>query len=71
MIIPDEFRGRVVKTRLNGLTTSFKRYDEIQKLWPESEIDVVYEDGKAFVVVVFESTEDCLAFKLKYGDKYA
>ena len=71
MIIPDEFRGRVVKTRLNGLTTSFKRYDEIQKLWPESEIDVLYEDGKAFVVIVFESTEDCLAFKLKYGDKYA
>jgi len=70
MIIPDEFIGRVVKTRMNGLTTSFKRYDEIRKTWPESEIDVVYEDGKPFVVVVFESTEDCLAFKLKYGDEY-
>ena len=71
MIIPDEFRGRVVKTRMNGLTTSSKRFDEIQKLWPGSEIDVVYEGARPFVVVVFESTEDCLAFKLKYGDEYA
>jgi len=71
MIIPDEFSGRVVKTRLNGLFHSTKRLDEIVKSWPGSEIDVVYEGAKAVVVIVFESTEDCLAFKLKYGDNYA
>ncbi len=71
MIIPDEFSGRVVKTRLNGLFNSTKRLDQIVESWPGSEIDVVYEGDKAIVVIVFESTEDCLAFKLKYGDNYA
>jgi hypothetical protein len=71
MKIPDEFIGRVVKTRLSGLGSSSKRLTETVKAWPGSEIDVVYENGRAIVVVVFESTEDCLAFKLKYGDTYA
>jgi hypothetical protein len=71
MKIPPEFAGRVVKTRLSGLGSSSKRLSEIVKVWPGSEIDVIYEESRAIVVVVFESTEDCLAFKLKYGDTYA
>jgi hypothetical protein len=74
MIIPAEFSGRVCKTRLSGFNASFKRLDEIRKEWQGSEIDVVYEGTglthKPVVVVVFETTEDCLAFKLKYGNEY-
>ena len=70
MKIPEEFVGRVCKTKLNGLTSCFKTLDKTVKEWPGSEIDVVYENGKSIVVIVFESSEDCLAFKLKYGDQY-
>lgn len=71
MIIPDELAGRICKTRLRGLTSGFKKLDEIRKQWPGSEIDVVYENGSSIIVMVFESREDCLAFKLKYGEYYA
>lgn len=74
MNIPAEFSDRVCKTRLSGFNTSFEKLDEIRKEWPGSEIDVVYEGTglthEPVVVVVFETTEDCLAFKLKYGNKY-
>ena len=70
MDLPVEFSGRVCKTRLNGLTTSFKRLNEVVKEWQGSEVDVIYEDLRPIVVVVFETSEDCLAFKLKYGNEY-
>lgn len=71
MKIPDEFVGRVIKTNLTGLGSSFRKLDEIRKEWQGSEIDVVYENGSPIVVIVFESTVDCLAFKLRYGEGYA
>jgi hypothetical protein len=71
MNLPAEFSNRVVKTRLSGLSASFKKLDEIRKEWQGSEIDVLYEDGRPIVVVVFESEMDCLAFTLKYGKEYA
>ena len=71
MKLPDEFINRVYKTRFSGLTSSFKQIDEIQKLAEGSEIDVIYIDSRPVVVLVFETQEDCLAFTLKYGDKYA
>lgn len=71
MKIPDEFANRVFKTRFSGFHSSAKQLTEIQNLAEGSEIDVIYESGKAVVVVVFETQEDCLAFTLKYGDKYA
>ena len=71
MNIPAEFINRVYKTRFSGLSTTFEKMNEIQKLAEGSEIDVIYEDGRPIVVVVFETQEDCLAFTLKYGDKYA
>jgi len=71
MIIPPELTHRVIKTRLPGLVSSFNRMDQIRKEWPGSEMDVVYEDSKPIVVIVFESQEDCLAFTLKYGKEYA
>jgi len=70
MIIPDEFIGRVCKTKISGLGSSFKKLDEIRKEWQGSEIDVVYENGRPIVVVIFESQMDCLAFTLKYGKDY-
>jgi hypothetical protein len=70
MIIPAELTHRVCKTKLSGLGQSFKRLDQIRKEWQGSEIDVVYENARPIVVVVFESPEDCLAFTLKYGKEY-
>ena len=71
MDLPVEFTGRVIKTGLTGLTRSFRLLDQIRSQWPESDIDVVYENGIPIVVVVFEHTEDALAYKLKYGENYA
>lgn len=70
MNIPAEFAGRVIKTKLNGLTTSHKKLNQITNEWQGSEIDVIYEGTRAIVVIVFESQTDALAFKLKYGDDY-
>jgi hypothetical protein len=71
MNIPAEFTNRVFKTRFSGFFSTAKQLTEIHNLAEGSEIDVIYEDGRAIVVLVFESQEDCLAFTLKYGDKYA
>jgi hypothetical protein len=74
MNLPEEFRHRVCKTKLSGFGTSFKRLDEIRKEWQGSEIDVIYEGigltHRPVVVVIFETSEDCLAFTLKYGNEY-
>lgn len=70
MNIPAEFSGRVIKTRLNGLTTSLKKLNQITEAWQGSEVDVIYENGRSIVVIVFETQEDALAFKLKHGDEY-
>ena len=70
MAIPSDFSNRVYRTRLSGLSNSLKKLDEITKQWPGSEIDVLYENLKPIVVLVFESQEDCLAFTLKYGTNY-
>ncbi len=71
MNLPAEFVGRVVKTKLSGLTQSMKQQNQITESWPGSYIDVVYESAtKMTVVIVFETTEDALAYKLKYGDNY-
>lgn len=70
MILPEEFKNRVYKTKLSGLSGSFVRLDEVRKEWEGSDIDVIFENGKSVIVVVFETPEDYLAFKLKYGDEY-
>lgn len=70
MNIPVEFSGRVIRTRLNALTGNFEKINQITKEWQGSEIDVIFENNKATVVLVFESQEDTLAFKLKHGDDY-
>jgi len=71
MTYPAEFINLIYKTRFSGLGSSFKDLDQIQNLAEGSEIDVIIENGRAIVVLVFETQEDCLAFNLKYGDKYA
>jgi hypothetical protein len=70
MSYPDEFLHRVYKTRLRGMHFNGKKLDEIIKNIPGSEIDVIYEDLKPIVVIVFETQEDCLAFTLKHGTNY-
>jgi hypothetical protein len=75
MNIPDEFSGRVCKTKIAGAITNFKKFDKIREEWSGSDIDVVYEkveggDPKPLIVIIFKSTEDCMAFKLKYGNEY-
>jgi len=70
MTIPAEFTNRVFKTKLSGMLSAGKQLTEIQKLAEGSEIDVLYENGRPIVVLVFETQEDCLAFNLKYGNKY-
>lgn len=71
MTYPTEYINRVYKTRFSGLRSSFKDLDQIRNLAEGSEIDVIFENGRSFVILVFETQEDCLAFNLKYGDKYA
>lgn len=75
MNIPDEFAGRVCKTKIPGAITNFKKFDKIREEWPGSDIDIIYEkvegkDPKPLIVVVFETSEDCMTFKLKYGNDY-
>lgn len=70
MSIPAEFSGRVVRTGINGITGDLKKINKILEVWQGSEIDVIYENRKSVIVLVFESQEDALAFKLKYGENY-
>jgi hypothetical protein len=70
MNIPVEFVNRVFKTKLSGLSSSARSINQIREIAPDSEIDVIYESGRAVVVIVFETQEDCLAFTLKYGKNY-
>jgi hypothetical protein len=70
MSIPAGFIGRVFRTKLKGWGMDFKKLDQLIKEWPGSELDVLYESASPKVVIVFETSEDCLAFTLKYGKDY-
>ena len=70
MNIPEEFSHRVYKTGLGAFSSRMKKLDEIVKNNPGSEIDMIYENLKPIIVIVFETQEDCLAFTLKYGENY-
>lgn len=75
MNIPESFKHRVFRTRFSGLNIDARNRDQIVALAPDSEIDVIYEtvngQPKPIVVLVFETQEDCLAFTLQHGHKYA
>jgi len=70
MSYPDEFIHRVYKTQARVLFSIPKRLDEIVKSEPDSYIDVIYENLRPIIVIVFPTQEDCLAFTLKNGNKY-
>lgn len=70
MSYPEEFTHRVYKTRKSGWNSVYKDLDEIVKNNPGSEIDVIYENLKPIVVIVFATPEDCLAFTLTNGINY-
>lgn len=71
MILPEQFPGRIYRTRFSALTSTFKDFDQIRDFAEGTEIGAIYENGHIKVVIVFKTQEDCVAFKLKYGDKYA
>ncbi len=70
MNISDEFKGRIYRTRISWLISANARLNKIIKEWQGSNVDVIYENGQSVIVIVFDSAEDCLAFTLKYGEKY-
>lgn len=70
MIIPPEFVGRVYKTGLTGYPSNFSKFEKIQKEWPGSYIDVVYEGNRPIILIIFEQPEDCTVFAIKYGREY-
>lgn len=70
MTYPEEFINRVYRTSLSRIGGSIGKLYEIHTQNPESEIDIVYENLKPIVVIVFATQEDCLAFTLKYGKNY-
>lgn len=67
---PEEFKHRVYKTKVSGMASSFKELNQIVAENPGSEIDVIYENLKPIIVIVFPTQEDCLAFTLKKGSNY-
>jgi hypothetical protein len=70
MKIPKDFEGKVCKLQY---AFNFRDVEKYLEDWPNAYGDVIYENEngniKPIIVIVFESTEDCLAFKLKHGNK--
>jgi hypothetical protein len=75
MKLPDSFKNRVFRTRFSSLTLYLEKQSQMDNIPPGSEIDVVYESAHGeinpIIVLVFETPEDCLAFTLSHGHKYA
>jgi len=71
MNLPEEFKNRVLKTKLNPYRYSQdKKLNQILAEFSESEIDILYENLRPILVLVFQSEIDLLAYRLKYGDEY-
>lgn len=66
---PDEFSDRVYKVRNGNENRVIKCLSENRHLFPNANIDMMLTDKKYFVdVIVFETPEDHILFKLKYGE---
>lgn len=71
MNIPEEFKGRVVRTRLSGMQWNTQLTKKITEEYPGAEIDVIFETPTSSrIVIVFETREDSLSYHLKYGGDY-
>lgn len=70
MNLPVKVIGRVCKTNLTSWNFSTKKESQIMEEFPGVEIDIIYENLIPILVLVFESTEESLAFILKYGKEY-
>ena len=70
MEIPAQLIGRVCKTKITGIQNILEKISEIQNLYPNSKVKVMFDNKKPVVVVIFDNEEDCLEFKLKYGEDY-
>lgn len=68
MNLPAEIIKPVCYLKSFGMGNTMKRADQIEKYWPGSCTDIVYENaGHCIISITFETPEDCLAFTLKYG----
>lgn len=70
MNIPAAFSGRVFKTKTPGIFSKSEKLTKICKEYPGTEVDVLYEGANPYIVLVFETPEDYVAFTLKYGNEY-
>lgn len=69
--LPEEFKNRVIRTKLRPYSFSLdEKLGQILAEFSESEIDVLYENTRPILVLVFQSEIDLLTYKLKYGDNY-
>jgi hypothetical protein len=74
LIIPEELKGKIAKWGSYGITFSAmqfdKQFENIIKEWPGVDYEVVIDDETlvATCYLIFDNTEDCLAYKLKYGN---
>lgn len=67
----DKFKNKYYKTKIRPYSVVFDK--EITRLLETNEVadfDIIYENLKPIFVFTFNTEEDCLAFTLKYGDKY-
>jgi len=63
----DEFSDRVYKVRFGNIKTMSKYLSENANLFPNAKLDMMLKDNGMFEdVIVFETPEDLLLYKLKF-----
>lgn len=65
-----DIMSRTYKIKASLLDGYPTRLTESLKSNPGSYVDSLYENLRLVYVIVFSTSEDCLAFTLKYGDYY-
>lgn len=66
----DEFTNRVYCLGLLSTQTISRLKNQINIEEPSACIDMLYENGKFYDVIVFNTAEDCTAFTLKHEKNY-
>lgn len=65
------FGPLIVATRFTGIGPNHESIREIRKSMPTVQAKTMYGYGMPITVFIFETTEDVIIYKLKYGDTYA
>ena len=66
-----ELSDRVFKTRFAPLNPDLKILEEMSMFGGGFELTLVTDGYRDVIGLLFNNTEDLLAFKIKYGNKYA